>query len=60
MIEKKTEKKPRKQNYTVTCNNIYIDGVKRLQGETVELYAAEAKSILDGDEEAGRKPRLSK
>ena len=54
------EKTKRKQKYTATCNNIYIDGVKKYEGNPVELYADEAKEILDGDKKAGRKPRIAK
>lgn len=51
----------KKENiYTVQSHNIYIKGVKRWRGDAISLTPSEAKEVLDGDKEAGRKPRIKK
>jgi hypothetical protein len=60
MTEKKTDKTPRRQKYTVACPNIYLDGKRHMMGDEVYLFADEAKAITDGDKAAGRNPRVVK
>lgn len=58
--EVKAPKPKKNEVYRVTAPNIYIRGVKHIKNDSVELSAAEAKEILDGDKAAGRKARIAK
>ena len=42
----------------ILCGNIYLNDRKCLKGETETIDSKLADTILEGDKEAGREPRI--
>lgn len=48
-----------RQRAVVLCDNIWLGGEKHMNGDVIEARREDIAAVLEGDEAAGRRPRLT-